>query len=105
MWRPGPPITLTATDTAQHVTTTVGLVKAVRFEHHWNNANRIYWGDSTLDPAAPLGILGWLPVPQPGNPPPAEVMIEPDAPGGINSIQLFVAGTAGEIVLWSFLEQ
>jgi hypothetical protein len=105
MWLPGAPVTITAGGTAQKLTTSVGLCKAIRFEQHWNNTHRIYWGDSTLNVATPTGLLGWLPPPVAGNPPPAEVMSEPDAPNGINAGQVWTDGTTGEIVLWSYLVQ
>lgn len=106
MWKPGVAVTLTGTDTKQPLTTTVGLVKAIRFFQHWGNTNRIYLGDTNLAPAAtpPTGIIIWLPAPAAGLIA-ADRITEDDAPNGINANQLFVAGTTGEIILWAYLEQ
>lgn len=104
MWKPGTPVTLAATDTAEQLTSSVGLVKAIKFRQYWNNANRIYWGNSTLAPTTPTGVLGWLQPPS-GALAPVEDVEEQDAPNGINANDIYVAGTAGEVILWSYLEQ
>lgn len=103
MWRPGTPITFTATDTAEALTSSVGLVKAIRFMQHWDNTHKVFWGDSNLAPATPAGISGWLPPPGTGNP--VSDVYETDAPNGINADLIYVAGAAGEVLLWAFLEQ
>lgn len=105
MWLPGLPITIASSGVAQQLTSTLGLVKAIRFNQHWNNTHRIYWGDSTLNSATPVGVIGWLPPPTTGNPPPSEEMLEPESMNGINAGATYVEGSSGEVVLWSYLLQ
>ena len=105
MWLPGAAVTIAVTNTAQQLTTSLGLVKAIRFSQYWNNVANIYWGDSTLAPATPTGVIGWLPIPVTGNAPPTEEMLEPMSLNGVNAAAIWVAGTAGDKVLWSYCIQ
>lgn len=107
MWRPGTPIVFAATDSAERLTTTVGLVKAVKFMQDPNNAHAIYWGDSTLNSAATprAGVTGIVPQPTATIPAPQDAVYENDAPNGINANLIFCSGTLGETLLWSYLEQ
>lgn len=105
MWNPGTAVLLDGT--AQRLTATVGLVKAVRIMQHWSNTNRIYWGSlATLNDAVTpaVGVGGWLPPPT-ASTAPSDSVNENDAPNGINCQQIYVKGTVGEYVLWSYIEQ
>ena len=106
MLKAGPPVTITATDTAQPLSTTVGLVKGVRIYAHWSGTNRIYIGDSTLKPSTNTGVIGWAPPPPttPGSAPYIDAY-ETDSSNSINCKQLFVAGTQNDVILWSYIEQ
>lgn len=109
MWKPGPPVIITATNGKQLLVplANIGLIKALRFMQHWSNTGKLYLGDSTLDPAAtpPVGITHWLPPPAATGPAVYAQLYETEAPNGMNANQFYVSGTTGEIVLWSYLEQ
>lgn len=106
MWKIGTPVAIVSTDVAQQLTTSTGLVKAIRIFQYWNNGFKIYWGDITLNTAAvpPTGVGGWVPPPvaTAGG---SDTVTEVDAINGINANQIYVAGTAGDYVLWSYIEQ
>lgn len=104
MWLVGAPVTIASTNAPQALTSTVGLVKQFRIQQHWSNTNKIYWGDSTLAPATPAGVGGWLQAPS-ASLAPSETISEVDAINGINAGQIYVTGTANEIILWSYIVQ
>lgn len=110
MWKAGTPVTLTASDVAQKLTTGTGLVKAVRLYHHWDNTHRITSGDSTLNTVPvsgpPVGVTGWAPPPEPGNPVvPYIDAYEHQSLNGIWPDAIYVSGQANEVILWSYIEQ
>lgn len=114
MWLPGTPVVITVSNTPQLlIPTPVGLnlVKSIRIMPDPANSGIIYWGlngngitmSTTSNPKT--GILGW--VPPPGSPPInySDTATEVDAPNGINAAVIWVAGTANDVVLWSYILQ
>jgi hypothetical protein len=106
MWTPGTPITFDATGKSI-LTTTVGAVKGLRIYQFPTNTHTIFSGDSTLDPTAtpPTGISGWAGAPGPTGPAPLIDAYETNSMNGIDANKIFVYGTPGEIVLWSYVIQ
>ena len=104
MWLPGTPITLT--EARQQLTSTVGLVKAIKFMQDPSNTQPIYWGDSTLDQTAgpKAGVSGIVPNPTTEIPAPQETIYETDAPNGLNANLVYVSAVGGTL-LWSYLIQ
>ncbi len=105
MWRPGTPVTLDGT--TQVLTTTVDLVKAIRFFPDPNNTHVVFWGDTTLDPSTSpkTGVSGIIGNPTVEFPAPEELIYETDAPNGIHAGLIRISGTANEILMFSYLEQ
>lgn len=109
MERAGTPVTITTTGTAQALTTTVGIVNRITWRQHPNNAGAIAWGDYTLSlnlitPASSTGVLGWLPPPSAEVPAPMEQWPPFAYATAPLANTIYVAGTSGDVVLWSYVE-
>lgn len=108
-WKPGLPVTITSTNIAQKLSpASAFLVKAVRVFSPPTAGHTIYVGDSTLDPTTgPItGMLGWIPA-TPAGPTfyPYLEGYEAQSMNGIDTGLLYVAGTSGDFVHWSYIEQ
>lgn len=109
-WIPGGSVTFTADNVAQQLTTSTTPITAVRFLQCWENANRVWWGSSSLNPATPTGILGYLDPPlatqsavdMPGDPVQAEEMDMGFQGYGTNPSTLYVCGKQGEQIIWEY---
>ncbi len=105
MWTPGTPVTLDGT--AQRLSATADLVKAIKFMPDPSNTQVVYWGNSALDPTTTpkTGVAGIVPYPTIDNTAPIDTIYETDAPNGIATGLIYVMGSAGQVLLWSFLQQ
>lgn len=109
MWIPGTAVVITVTNTKQLLIPTpngTNLVKAIRLMGDTGNAGSIYWGTSALDVTTTpkAGVLGWLPKPS-ATINPIDIIYEHDAINGINLAALYVTGTQGDAIIWSFIQQ
>lgn len=109
-WIPGGSVVFSVSNTAQQLTTSTSPITAIRFRTFWQNANVVYWGDSTLNPVnvsggspAPLGIIGYQnPLPLIGLDSEYEELDLGFSGFGVNPSTFYVCGQEGEQIIWEY---